>query len=254
MFAGQFASDLVEFAMMMFYILLAFSNALHYIYKRLPEQTQEVKAAESVGVAGCDEDTGERLGSFSTGISSMYTLFFAMLGSVEIEDFKAIKGSLFALAMILIITFVCIQAIVMLNVLIAILGDGFDRVRSNEDATRLFNFARYMVEWDIRLSSRVLHLIRAFAGSNWHNPGYLYVIQRTDLSSTSAEWTGRIAAIREHVDHATNKVLGKIQDVAEKQEALGKRIDRMEGTMSEILRELKENRAATAAQDQAGPS
>lgn len=265
MFAGEFANNLFEFVILMVYILLAFSSALNYIYMRLPERSDEAASAGASDVE-TDENCGASFDSFSNRYSSMYTLFFAMLGNVEVEDFEAITGSLFTLAMILIVTFVCIEAIVMLNLMIAILGDGFDRVKSTEDATRLHNFARFMFEWEITLSAFRERSIgnMSHTGSNIEDIGelsglgYLYVIQKPDLCSSSAEWTGRVGAIKEHVDKANQSLAVKIHEgfaeLSAKQEVcderflriqtnqllLEQRLGRMEKVITELLKELKE--------------
>lgn len=58
---------------------------------------------------------------------------------------------MFTLALTLLISFVIIEGVIMMNLLITILGDGFDRVKSTEEATRLRNFAEYMLEIDAQV-------------------------------------------------------------------------------------------------------
>lgn len=78
MFAGKFTRNVCELAALMFYILLAFSHAFNYIHNRMPEQSEDRSDMED-GVSDFND--------FSTPLRSMYTLFFAMLGNVNIEVF-----------------------------------------------------------------------------------------------------------------------------------------------------------------------
>lgn len=40
--------------------------------------------------------------------------------------------------------FLCIEAVVLVNLLVAVLGDGFNRLRENEGAIRLYNYALFV--------------------------------------------------------------------------------------------------------------
>lgn len=50
------------------------------------------------------------------------------------------------LGRLLMACFLCVEGIVLFNVLIAVLGDGFDRVKAKEEEIRYHRYARYLTD------------------------------------------------------------------------------------------------------------
>lgn len=94
MFAGEFAKDLVEFAVLMLYILIAFSHAFVYISTRIGDRNEIESQANEHSEKGSSD-----FQDFSDTISSMYSLFFVMLGNVDVEVTRCITVCVFSQVM-----------------------------------------------------------------------------------------------------------------------------------------------------------
>ena len=120
--------------------------------------------------------------------------------------------------------------LVLLNALIAIMGDTYDRVSETKVQRGLLKRAEYIIECENRLSSRQQRSEHLF-------PRWLHVVQQVDRNGpagrTVAAWSGRVAAIRDEVEARSVRIERKV-------EATNARIDGLEEANSRIERKLDE--------------
>lgn len=70
---------------------------------------------------------------FGTIYRSMVTAFIMMLGETQIETFYEMRGSIKVVGIIMCIVYLLAMMVVLLNLLIAVMGDSFERVKNNEE-------------------------------------------------------------------------------------------------------------------------
>merc|ERR1719272_1813778 len=155
----------------------------------------------------------EEFSSFGSSIFTTYALLMFADGAGERDLYQV--G--YVLPYLLMITMLLV-AIIMLNALIAIMSDNYDKVSE----TRL----------ERGLRGRALLLIEIEEGMTKDDhknqalfPRWLHVIKRADDSEEGgAEWSGRLRAIKDSVSKVAKTVNG-----------VGERIGAMEGTLNKVM-------------------
>ena len=127
-------------------------------------------------------------------------------------------------------------AIIMLNALIAIMGDTYDRVSETRLERGLQGRALLLIEIEEAMTQDD-HKNQALF------PRWLHVIKRADDSEEGgAEWSGRLRAIKDSVSKVAKTVNGVEAAVKEglrqKLDGIGERIGAVEGTLNSIETKL----------------
>merc|ERR1719272_1592252 len=137
----------------------------------------------------------------------------------------------YVLPYLLMITMLLV-AIIMLNALIAIMGDTYDRVSETRLERGLQGRALLLIEIEEAMTKDDHENQALF-------PRWLHVIKRAeDSEEGGAEWSGRLRAIKDSVSKVATTVNGVEAAVKEglrrqKLEGIGERIGAMEGTLNE---------------------
>ena len=127
-------------------------------------------------------------------------------------------------------------AIIMLNALIAIMGDTYDRVSETRLERGLQGRALLLIEIEEAMTQDD-HKNQALF------PRWLHVIKRAeDSEEGGAEWSGRLRAIKDSVSKVAKTVNGVEAAVKEglrqKLDGIGERIGAVEGTLNSIETKL----------------
>jgi hypothetical protein len=123
--------------------------------------------------------------------------------------------------------------LVLLNALIAIMGDTYDRVSETAMHQRLLNRANFILECEDRLPTRMLRSKRLF-------PKWLHVVQRAETAATSptrGAWTGRVAAIRDELELRSGRVEQKLEQANARIKSLDDHIATLVGQVGKLLSE-----------------
>ena len=87
----------------------------------------------------------------------------------------------------------------LLNVLIAIISDTYDRVEEKGKARGLLMRARLLLEMQDTMPQERLHDEKLF-------PRWLHVVMRVEDVGNTDIWSGRLHAIKEHISAVSKKV------------------------------------------------
>ncbi|GMH77433.1 hypothetical protein TrST_g9197 [Triparma strigata] len=131
-------------------------------------------------------------------IFSSYTL---MLGEFEVTDFPNTSFGEFVSAIILFCVFTFFINIIMLNLLIAIMGDIFDKVQESATAEFLFARTQIILEFEEMLKNN---------NAEWF-PTWLQVLtplhkSDNNTSHDADEWTGRVQKVTKTVNKLSEKI------------------------------------------------
>jgi hypothetical protein len=171
-----------------------------------------------------------------SGIMSFVASFDMMFGSFSIIDFQ--QAPFAVLAVVLFIVFMMVVSIVMLNALIAIMSDTFERVQQHKTAAAVLERAKVIIELEQRLASaaptsdppsawKIVSATLLSLGIGYRSHSYLHVLQ-PDFTGDDDEWEGRMRMLMRKFDamKANQEELREQQKQAE---------ERMEKKMGEKL-------------------
>eukprot|EP00210_Caulerpa_lentillifera_P007840 g7482.t1 len=167
--------------------------------------------------------------SFGNPLKTMVTMFYAMIGTFEPQIYHN-SGSLSFIITAMFVVYLAIQMIVMVNMLIAIIGDTFDRVKSSEEDQLLIGRARFIDACEAQLSNKDIEALENSIGK------YLYVLFPKDdtIIDDVKFWQGRVKTIEDRVGKmikdSQKEVMKKIE---------GTNIDIKKNTSK--LKEMKED-------------
>eukprot|EP00210_Caulerpa_lentillifera_P005218 g4985.t1 len=152
--------DCMSFLLMAFVVLVGFSISMFIVIQQFLHDYEMDK----------EDDPMQKIhDSFGNLIRVMVTLFYVMLGMFEPELFF-LCGSLSPLIIVIFIAYLSSQMVVMLNMLIAIMGDTFDRVKNSEEEQLLLGKARFIDTCEAGLNDSEVQCIEKKIGK------YLYVL------------------------------------------------------------------------------
>lgn len=176
----KITKGIIGFCVILFIILLAFAGSFVLLY-------QEYADVQSLGFDG-----------YTRYDRSLMTVYGFLLGNYNIEDME--KASNPHLAMLLLALFMFVVVIVLLNLLIAIMGDKYDEVQENASAEATYALAKLVSEYEGLISD--LHKTRN--RELWY-PTWIQVLKKDfgDSDSNAASWMGKVKAIKESVTEAT---------------------------------------------------
>eukprot|EP00210_Caulerpa_lentillifera_P007841 g7483.t1 len=181
--------DCVPFLSLALVILLGFSFALFILFQRALHEKKSIDNEDDYNET---RDMIEQ--SFGDPWKAIVTMFYAMIGTFEPKIYCD-SGSLSILITILFVMYLAIQMIVMVNMLVAIMGDTFDRVKSTEEEQLLMGRARFIDACEAQLSESNIQSIEDSIGE------YLHVLypKDEDAYNESKLWQGRVKTIEDKV-------------------------------------------------------
>lgn len=175
------------------------------------------------------DDSNDESASFNTAWHSFISLFEAMIGN---SDFTLFEGwGLQTLCLIIYMVYIAFQSIVMLNMMIAIMGDSYERVQQGA-----------IGQWRLELSKIILEMEQILCDvlpektlQKWQ-PHWLHVlsIEGSDANEGD-EWAGRVKAITKEVAmnrETTGSLEGKVA-------CLDVKVSALQESVAEMLTLLK---------------
>eukprot|EP00210_Caulerpa_lentillifera_P007820 g7462.t1 len=233
--------DCVPFLGLAVVILFGFSFALFILFQ---QALHEIKLIDNEDDNNETKDIIEQ--SFGDPWKAIVTMFYAMIGTFEPKIYHD-SGSLSILITIMFVFYLAMQMIVMVNMLIAIMGDTFDRVKSTEEEQLLMGRARFIDACEAQLSISDIDAIESSIGE------YLYVLLPKDeyVTDDIRLWQGRVKTIEDRVGKmikdSETKVLKTIEknnkeikhDITKLME-MKDGLEKMKGDISQ-LKEMKDD-------------
>jgi len=189
--------DCIAFLFLAFVVLFGFALALHVLFRGLVEESSQNCSSDPCHVQESDVIAG--VDAFGSCEGSLAKLLFALLGAFEPEVLR-LSGSLSWLITAVFVAYLIAETIVLLNLLIAIVGDTFDRAKGNEEAHMLMMRAKFIDDREAALSEVERGKMERQIGK------YVFVLEDKDFQSdsdSSAPWMGRVAQIECSVRVAT---------------------------------------------------
>ena len=131
-----------------------------------------------------------------------------------------------------------------MNLIIAVVGDTYDRVLEEKDAEDQ--------NWDAGNMSWTAWFQKSYSQEEQRNCRFLYFVEPISLNDgEAAEWEGKISKLRKHFDQA---FLANNIQVSKRNKKLERKMDQMETKMMTEMRNMREFLQMNATQVQAtGP-
>eukprot|EP00210_Caulerpa_lentillifera_P007865 g7506.t1 len=132
--------------------------------------------------------------SYGDPWKTMVIMFYAMIGTFDPEIYYD-SGSLSSIITVLFILYLATQLIVMVNMLIATMGDTFDRVKSTNEEQLLIGRARFIDACEAQLRQENITTLEDSIGT------YLFVLFPNDgeVIDEMQVWQGRVKTIEDRV-------------------------------------------------------
>ncbi|GMH78467.1 hypothetical protein TL16_g07811 [Triparma laevis f. inornata] len=189
-------------------------------------------------------DTDQKPYGMETPFTSLFAGFLLLLGDFNVAEFSA--SSSYMVTLILFVVFMVFINIVMLNLLIAIMGDIFDRIRENAKAE--FTFARAMIilEFEEMLSSR------RFKNGTWF-PTWLQVLEPAseDGGEGSGDWIGSVGVLKGTIEKFKTQMSEEVEGLKEKLTESEKKREQAEVVQKKMF-EMMESILEKVSMDGAG--
>mmetsp|Transcript_24623 Transcript_24623/g.46250 ORF Transcript_24623/g.46250 Transcript_24623/m.46250 type:complete len:402 (+) Transcript_24623:2-1207(+) len=139
-------------------------------------------------------------------VMAVFNSYTMMLGTFEVDDFSS--SSSVSSTSVLFISFTVFINIIMLNLLIAIMGDIFDRIQENARGEFIFARANIVMEFEGVLSKSQRENPNLF-------PTWLQVLVPTlkDDDINNDDWVGRIKSLKRNIAHVKTELSTKLDDM-----------------------------------------
>eukprot|EP00210_Caulerpa_lentillifera_P003347 g3193.t1 len=170
------------------------------------------------------EDGNELTQNFGNPMKAILTMFYATFGLFDATGMYH-YGTVRWLMIPIFILYLAFQMMIILNLLIAAIGDAFDGLRSIEEELFLKARADYIDRSEASLSKKKIKPIKESIGK------YLYVLvpEEKHLKKDETSWNGRMIAIKEDVKKivldSQEEMTKKINQLNEKMDQQSVRID-----------------------------
>ena len=130
-----------------------------------------------------------------------------MLGDFDLVEYTATSNATSSIA--LFIVFMYLVNIILLNLLIAIMGDIFDQIQEKARAQFLYSKAKLILEFEDIMSEEDLK-------SNEMFPTWLQVLKSTASENGNADdsWVGKLRAIKKSIVNVGDEVDKKVDNLA----------------------------------------
>lgn len=122
---------------------------------------------------------------------TLLAVFTLLLGDINVNDMY--KSSSPQLAVLLLVVFLFVTGVVLMNMLIAIMGDLYDEVQDKAAAQATYAKARLILEYESRISKHEM-----ISNQKEWFPTWIQVLKRGNFEKDSSEvttWEGRVKAI-----------------------------------------------------------
>ncbi|GMH43824.1 hypothetical protein BSKO_11758 [Bryopsis sp. KO-2023] len=200
----EIVKEILTFLMLAFGLMFGFAIAFFVLFRVTihkpctdPEIENELSAGDrpesekldlSSGVLECIEDKEESIQLFGNVWLSMLSSFGMMLGETKLDALSALDGSLRFIGTIMFVTYLLAIMVILLNLLIAVMGDSFEKVKATQDIQIQKGRAEVMQDTEDMMSRRKQKLCSKQIGQ------YLHVIVplHTKAQNRSREWKGRL--------------------------------------------------------------
>ncbi|GMH54376.1 hypothetical protein TrST_g10532 [Triparma strigata] len=141
--------------------------------------------------------------------SSLFAGFLLLLGDFDVTEFEA--SSSYYVTLVLFVVFMIFINIVMLNLLIAIMGDIFDRIRENARAEFTFARAIIILEFEEMLASRHYKDHKYF-------PTWLQVLVPTVEGGADGDnnWIGTVGVLKGSIESFKAQMASEMLDLKNK--------------------------------------
>eukprot|EP00210_Caulerpa_lentillifera_P004984 g4758.t1 len=189
--------DILVFLCLAGMILMGFSIAFFVIYRHVDH---------------------ENFGSFRNSLS---TMFIAILGDFDFTDYRD-ADHLSWLAVMLFVIYMLSMLIVLLNLLIAIMSDTYDRVKNQDVAEFIKCRAMVLDDSEAVMSEEEIKYYEKKIGR------YLHVLTPVKIHDVQDEWQGKIGALENSVN----------RQLKEQSEAITKQIKGLEVSINELRKQL----------------
>ena len=200
--------------------LVGFSFSFFILYTAGPGEYA------SAGGSGADEgDVVDGPYGLNNWAMSIFTGFLLLLGDFNAEEFSA--SASYGLTLTLFVVFMFFINIIMLNLLIAIMGDIFDQIQETADAQFMIARAQIVLEFEGSLSE-------ADRNSDKNFPTWLQVLVPS-LESESTDWQGRVKALKAAITRLEEK---QAENEKKREESEKKRVE-TEKTRAEDVKRLE---------------
>ncbi|GMH88768.1 hypothetical protein TrVE_jg422 [Triparma verrucosa] len=202
-----------SFMLILVVCMIGFAFGFYILYEAGPGEYA------SAGGSGSGEgDVVDGPYGMDTPWMALFSGFLLLLGDFNVEEFNASVS--FGTTLLLFVVFMFFINIVMLNLLIAIMGDIFDNVQENANSEFLFARAEIIIEIENMLSTSDLK------NEEWF-PIWLQVLvptQSDEDNGSSDVWQGKMRALRKTMTDVEAKLGSEISDLKAKlQESDAKR-------------------------------
>ncbi|GMH44506.1 hypothetical protein BSKO_12458 [Bryopsis sp. KO-2023] len=114
----------------------------------------QVRVTTQVKIEQCEESKQEAQSLYGSVGLSMLTAFGMMLGETQLDSLSALDGSLRVIGTIMFVIYLLAIMIVLLNLLIAVMGDSFDRVKNTEENQFLLARSEVMNDMESMMSQK----------------------------------------------------------------------------------------------------
>ena len=181
--------DILPLMSIVIFIVIVFAYALMLL---MPDSTDEV---DELAIA-----------DYNGALMTMYTVWnMLMLGSFE-RPYTAPHLTVRALmraAIFLIVSF--LVSVVVLNALIALMGDSWERVQANALTRGARGRGRLIVEMQQIMWRKPPDLF----------PDFVHVLRRKEavVKASDSEWTGRVTKLMDHTDRKQEEVKAEVESV-----------------------------------------
>ncbi|GMH33162.1 hypothetical protein BSKO_00996 [Bryopsis sp. KO-2023] len=215
----EIIKDIVFFLVMAFSVLFGFGVAFFVLYREKRFEDCEVDFPKDSDEFNDCEDGKEKLSTTFNGPGrSLLTMFAWMLGELQIESLFLVQGSIRAVAVTLFIVYVMALMIVLLNLLIAIMGDSYDRVKNTEEIKFLKERAEVILDLETMLSDKRKAEIQKKVKRFVH---VLFPTNKQPRTFKEPAWQGRVKDIQNSIKRETRasvkQVLDKLEEMEQKQ-------------------------------------
>eukprot|EP00210_Caulerpa_lentillifera_P007761 g7406.t1 len=176
--------DSLPFLFLAFVLLIGFSITLFGLFQHSLQEKRK-RSGEDDDVAHMIEQ------SFGNPPKAMLTLFYAMVGTFEPEIYYN-SGSLYWIIVTISGLYLSLQMIIVLNTIIAAMGDTYDRVQTTEEELLLYERAKFIDCLEAQLSKNEIAKLEDSIKK------YLYFLEPKDEDEIKL-WQGRVLTIEEKV-------------------------------------------------------
>ena len=193
------------------------------------------------GVCGDDGVFGQT--DIGMSLVSGYTL---MLGDFDLEQYTATSSLTASIALFM--TFMYLVNLVMLNLLIAIMGDIFDQIQETARSNYLYSKAKLILEHEETMSDAVKDNDEMF-------PTWLQVLKPASLDGADDDsWVGKLRAVKKSITDVgvaqNKKVTAVDKKLEELSTVLKSKVD-IAGAKAEVSRKDVDAKLKTLAADNA---